>query len=80
MSNEVTDKDYYDLFTSKLGKRVLEDLIEEYFDPVPYTPGADQNVNDTLFFVGCKNVIARIKYRMKEHEAAPSKHVDKTYL
>ena len=67
---------YNDVFTSDNGSAVLDDLVEAFFDVVPYEPGSKQDVNDTVFYEGCRHVIAHILYMTDPENAHEMDNVD----
>ena len=70
---------YANVFLNGDGVEILKDLDSEFYDVVPYQPNENQNINDTIFFEGGRNVVAYIKWHLecyKNPSTAPKNHRD----
>lgn len=66
---------YQRVFGTGDGETVLDDLVAEFFEVVPYEPGVKQDINDTIFFEGCRHVIAHILYMVNPENAQQQDNV-----
>lgn len=72
---------YKDVFSTDNGGLVLDDLVEIFFEVVPYEPGTKQDVNDVIFFEGCRHVIAHMLYMSNPENAhTPDNVTEGNYL
>ena len=66
---EETEKNakVHELFSTPLGQEVHAILKDDFVDRYPYQPNQNQNLQDTVFFLGASAAIRSIDERIAAH-------------